>query len=232
MPARLKKVAIFDVDGTIFRSSLVVDLFDQLIVDGVFTKHSKEGFQKELSLWLDRKGNYEDYIEALVRAFMVHLKGVHYDALKESAQRVIEKHKDRTYRYTRDLIKDLKKKGYFLLAISQSPKLALDAFCKELGFDKVYGRRYELGPQDRFIGTIEDLHIIANKANVVKRAVEKEGLTLKDSIGVGDTEGDIPMLELVKRPICFNPNKNLYMYAKTKGWEVIVERKDVIYKIA
>lgn len=232
MAVALKKVAIFDVDGTVFRSSLVIDLLEQLIADGVFPPEAREGYQKELTLWLDRKGNYEEYISALVDVFMRYLKGVPYNALKESAERVIAKHKDRTYRYTRDLIADLKKKGYFLLAVSQSPKLALDAFCRQIGFDKVYGRMYELGPQDRFIGTIEDLHIIGNKANVVKRAVEKEGLTLIGSIGVGDTEGDIPMLELVERPICFNPNKTLYTYAKTKGWEIVVERKDVIYKIA
>jgi phosphoserine phosphatase len=48
---------------------------------------------------------------------------------------------------------------------------------------------------------------------------------------VGDTEGDIPLLESVSRPICFNPNQNLYSYAKRMNWEVVVERKDVIYTI-
>jgi len=48
---------------------------------------------------------------------------------------------------------------------------------------------------------------------------------------VGDTEGDIPMLELVDNPICFNPNKVLFDQAKRMGWSVIVERKDVIYDL-
>jgi len=128
-------------------------------------------------------------------------------------------------------VKKLKKKGYFLLAISQSPKGILDAFCKDLGFDKVYGRFYELGPSDKFTGEVIDLHLIANKGNIVRRAVAKENLTLKGSYGVGDTEGDIPMLELVENPICFNPNATLYRYAKLNGWKVVVERKDVIYDI-
>jgi hypothetical protein len=44
-------------------------------------------------------------------------------------------------------------------------------------------------------------------------------------------EGDIPMLELVENPICFNPNAQLYRIAKLNKWKIIVERKDVIYEI-
>jgi len=36
---------------------------------------------------------------------------------------------------------------------------------------------------------------------------------------------------MVKRLICFRPNKALYIYAKKVGWEIVVERKDVVYKI-
>lgn len=90
---------------------------------------------------------------------------------------------------------------------------------------------YELGPEDRFTGKINDLHLIANKANIVKRALEKEKLTLECSIGVGDTEGDISFLELVEQPICFNPNTRLYKHAKRMGWKIVVERKDVIYEL-
>jgi phosphoserine phosphatase len=107
----------------------------------------------------------------------------------------------------------------------------LDKFCPRLGFNKSYGLIYEIGPQDLFTGQIADEHVMMNKANIVKRAVEKEGLTLSHSIGVGDTESDIPFLELVAKPICFNPNAKLYKYAKREGWDVKVERKDVIYGI-
>jgi phosphoserine phosphatase len=74
-------------------------------------------------------------------------------------------------------------------------------------------------------------HLIFNKANVLRRAVEKENLTLKDSVGVGDTESDYSFLEMVENPICFNPNSKLLRHAKRNDWRVVVERKDVIYEI-
>ena len=145
---------------------------------------------------------------------------------------MIAEHRNRVYRFTRDLVRKLKRRGHFLLAVSQSPKTILDLFAKEAGFDKVYGRIYEIGPQDRFTGVIVDEHLIVNKAGILRRAVEKERLTLKGSVGVGDTEGDIPFLELVEEPICFNPNNTLFKHARRIGGRVVVERKDVIYEIS
>ena len=65
------------------------------------------------------------------------------------------------------LLKALKDKGYFLLAISHSPKTILDKFCPGLGFDKTYGVVYEIGPQELFTGKVIDEHLIYNKANIV-----------------------------------------------------------------
>lgn len=227
----MKKVAIFDIDGTIFRSSLLIELVDGLIDAEIFPKRSRLLFEREFDDWTNRKGTYEDYIQAIITTFMKYLKGTDYAEFEKVGLEVVEANKDKVYRYTRDLVRKFRKEGYFLLAISQSPKGLLDAFCKRLGFNKIYGRFYELGPSDRFTGEVVDLHLIANKANIVKRVVEKENLTLKGSYGVGDTEGDIPMLELVENPICFNPNQSLYKFAKLNGWKVVVERKDVIYEI-
>ena len=227
----MRKVAIFDIDGTIFRSSLLIEITERLIEKGLFPVSARTKYQKEYREWLEREGNYENYIEAVVAVFMKNLKGVSYKDFLEAGNDVFEQQKNRVYRYTRDLLLECKKKKYFLLAISQSPKAILDKFCAHMGFDKVYGRIYELGPEDKFTGHITDLHLISNKANIVKRALEKEGLTLKESIGVGDTDGDIPMLALVDYPICFNPNMKLHKEAKRNGWKIVVERKDVIYEI-
>lgn len=226
-----RRVAILDVDGTIFRSSLLIELVETLVDNASFPKEARKEYEKQHARWLDREGDYEEYIMAVVQTFRKHLQGLHYGELAEAADQVVEAQWKRTYRYTRELIKELKSKGYFLLAVSHSPKTVLDRFCPRLGFNKSYGLVYEIGPQELFTGTIADEHLIFNKANVVNRAIEKEHLTLAHSIGVGDTESDIPFLEMVAKPICFNPNQKLFRAAKRLKWDVVVERKDMIYKV-
>jgi HAD superfamily phosphoserine phosphatase-like hydrolase len=118
-----------------------------------------------------------------------------------------------------------------LLAISHSPKQIVENFAKSLGFDKVYGAIYECDKNGITTGKKLYKELISDKSKILQRAIEKERLTLKGSIGVGDSEGDMPVLKMVDRPICFNPNQKLYDYARKHNWEIIVERKDVIYHI-
>ncbi len=226
----MKKVAIFDIDGTIFRSSLLIELVNVLIEKGLFEESARKEYEREYKKWLARDGDYESYINAVVQSFLKNIKGVYYGDFFKASEVVVERYSNHTYRYTRDLIKKLKKEGYFLLAVSHSPKTTVDIFSDALGFDKSYGTLLELGPSECFTGKRMDEPLIMNKANIVKRAVEKEKLTLKGSIGVGDTESDIPLLDSVENPICFNPNMKLYKHAKRNGWKVVVERKDVVYE--
>ena len=226
-----RPVAAFDIDGTIFRSSLLIELVEGLVERGVFPRDARAAYEDEQRDWLDRKGDYEAYIGKVVEVFGAQLKGAPYEEVANIAGEIIEEKRDRVYRYTRDLVKDLKRRGYFILGISHSPKFIVDGFGYEHGFDKVYGTFYSSGPSGNFTGEVEDKELIFNKAAVLTRAVRKENLTLEDSVAVGDTESDIPMLEMVAEPIAFNPNQKLLDHAKKRGWKVVVERKDVVYEL-
>ena len=237
-----KKLAIFDVDGTIFRSSLLIELVKGLIAENVFKPEVADLYARAYEKWQNREGEYQAYLDILVAAFRKNLAGVHYRDLRRVAYKVVAAHRGRTYRYTRDLVRDLKARGYYILAVSHSPKIVLEAFAKSLGFSKVYGIMYETdkpGLEGRFTGNILFPEIVMQKDKLVRRTLEGtsagggsgSGFTLRGSIGVGDTESDVPFLELVERAICFNPNAKLYREARRRGWEVVVERKDVIYKV-
>ena len=226
-----RKVAAFDIDGTVFRSSLVIELVRRLIENGVFPKESQEAFEEERIRWQDRRGDYQDYVDKVVQVFARQLKGMPYDEVANVAGEVLDRKKDRVYRYTRDLIKKLKGQDYFILGISHSPKFIVDGFGYEHGFDKVYGTFYATGASGNFTGAIEDEELIRNKGAVLTRAARKENLTLAGSLAVGDTENDIPLLEAVETAIAFNPNQKLLEHAKRRHWKVVVERKDVIYEL-
>ena len=227
---QLRKVAVFDIDGTVFRSSLLIELVDALIMEGIFPQKTRKIYRRQYQRWLDRKDSYEKYIKAVILAFESNIKGIDERKFNKVAERVIAFHKNRLYRFTRDLIKKLKKKKYYLLAISHSPMYVVGRFAKSIGFKKVYGRVLETKDY-KFTGKTLYEELIFDKSKILKRAIEKENLTLKGSIGVGDTESDIPFLKMVERPICFNPNILLYKYAKKRNWSIVVERKDVIYKL-
>jgi len=227
----MKKVAIFDIDGTIFRSSLLIETTNMLIAEKVFPAKTRNFYKQAYENWANRLDSYDKYINAVVQAFEKHIKDVKHQDFERIVKKTIALHKHRVYRYTRDLVKKLKKQNYYLLAISHSPREIVAEFAKQLGFDKVYGRIFEVGKNKKITGKVLFSEIINNKAKTLRLAMKKHNLTLKGSIGLGDSESDIGFLKMVERPICFNPNSILYRQAKRAKWEIVVERKDVIYKI-
>ena len=147
-----KKVAIFDVDGTIFRSSLLIQVVDQLIREGIFPEEVQAIYCEAIRKMARPRGGLRRVHPSRRKAFTTHLAGMHYGALADASKRVVAAQWKRTYRYPRALIKELKDRGYYLLAVSHSPKTVLDKFCPRLGFDKVYGLIYEIDEEDQFTG--------------------------------------------------------------------------------
>ena len=231
MKSKPTKLAVFDIDGTIFRSSLVIELSHALVEAGIFPHTAKQEIAKEYLAWLDRKGTYEAYINKVVKIYLKHISGQRLSSVKRIAEKVISYQKDRVYRYTRDLIKKLKKENYFLVAISGSPSYIVEAYAKAIGFDLFFGTELEI-KEGKFTGNIVNLDSAFNKAKLVKiLAAKYPSINLKKSLAVGDTEGDVKMLSLVGQPIAFNPNMQLARLAQKRKWKVVAERKDVIYEI-
>ncbi|OIP58026.1 MAG: HAD-IB family hydrolase [Candidatus Levybacteria bacterium CG_4_10_14_0_2_um_filter_36_16] len=227
----IKKLGIFDIDGTIFRSALFLELVYGLVDDKVFPNKILKDVNKEYTAWANRRGNYMDYVHASWDAFIREIKGKEEKTVNEVIDKFLLKHKDRVYRYTRDIIKDLKKKKYTLIAISGSPTHVVSKFAEYMGFEYFLGSDFET-KNGKFTGRILT-DGSQNKGDTLIRFIEKKGLRidLENSIGVGDAGIDISFLNLVGKPIAFNPSSVLAAYAKKNNWKIIVERKDVVYEI-
>lgn len=228
-----RKLAIFDIDGTIFRSSLLVELIHELVRRNVFPDVAYEEMEQDYLAWMNRKGSYENYIDKLIAIRNKYLKGCRFSDIDQIAREVVWEQKDIVYRFTRDLVIESKSKNYFLLAISGSPIFMVEKFAINFGFDAVYGNIFEV-KNGKFTGNIAR-EAVYSKDKILQEFLrshkkKKVFFDLENAIAVGDTEGDIPILESVGNPIVFNPNQGLVKCAKERGWTVVVERKDVIYR--
>mgnify|MGYP001572747087 CR=1 FL=1 len=225
----MRPLAVFDIDGTIFRSSLTLELFRKLVARGIFPAAVMELVTKSEEKWLNRQGHYDDYVNDFVGAYLKAIVGKKRGDIMRVSREVIREQKYRTYRYTRLLLRKLRSR-YFTICISSSPLEVVREYNKFLKFDKIYG--WELGVDERGRYTGKILHLPAlYKKELIVRYVQSHGLNFRGSIGVGDTEADIGFLELVVEPIAFNPNTVLAKYARAHGWKIVIERKDLVVEI-
>lgn len=226
--------AFFDVDGTIFRNSLLIEHFKLLIKNELLSMNAwtvkvKESFDK----WSSRYGDYDIYLEDLVDNYMKGIENISIENINKIADKVIEIHGDKLYRYTRNRIEFHKKQGHKLIIISGSPTFLVEKMAKKLGFDDYMASEYcEINGY--YVGTKTPMWDSVSKENAINFFVNKYNIDLSKSYAYGDTNGDYSMLSLVGNPFAINPAKRLLDRIQdnvilSEKITYIVERKDVIY---
>lgn len=225
-----RKFAAFDIDGTLFRSGLYREVSYELMKMGALPHDILEETTVANREWRHRThGNAFEEFDMLVVDRVDHaLPQLRIDDYEEAAQIVIEKRADNVYVYTRDLIRRLKDEGYFLIAISGSQVELVEPFAVKYGFDAWVGQQWERG-DEYFTGNVIKTH--TGKDVIVRDLMNRHNLTLKGSIAVGDSNGDRHMLDMVDHPIAFNPTSELYEEAVAHGWQIVIERKNMMYTL-
>ncbi len=226
------KIAILDIDGTIFRKNLHFELINELTWMKVFPREARNELATIYSSWLEHEGTYEDYRKALVKLYSEHIRGCSQAAVLEASKLLVPFHAKRTYIYAERLIKKLRAENYHLLVISGSPIEVVEEYNRQyLKFDGAFGSVYTVDEKGMYTGEAS-FEPSKNKGNLVEQYLYEHKLSLKDSYGIGDTESDMSFLQMVEHPIAFNPNQNLKAVAEEQGWKIVVEKKDVVYEIS
>ncbi|SHK01494.1 HAD-superfamily subfamily IB hydrolase, TIGR01490 [Caminicella sporogenes DSM 14501] len=229
--------AFFDIDGTLYRNSLMIEHFKKLlkyeVIDPtLWHNHVKHTYED----WEKRRGNYDDYLLELAEIYIKTLKGLNKNDIEFINKQVINLKGDKVYRYTRARIYWHKSQNHKVFFISGSPNYLVEKMAKKYEIQDYRGSEYLVDENGNFTGEIIQMWDSESKHKAILEFAEKYDIDLNKSYAYGDTHGDLSMLKLTRHPIAINPTKELLQSIKKdsnlmKKITIIVERKDVIYKL-
>ncbi|MCF2611907.1 MULTISPECIES: HAD family hydrolase [Fusobacterium] len=228
--------AFFDIDGTIYRNSLLTEHFKKMIKYELIDPLAYEEKVKEtFKLWNERKGDYDKYLLSLTESYVNAMIGISEKDNDFVSDQVLNLSGNRVYRYTRERIKWHKEQGHKVIFISGSPDFLVKRMANKCGADDYQGSIYHT-KDGKFSGEISPMWDSRNKIKSLNRFCEKYNLDLEKSYAYGDTSGDYSMLKSVGNPIAINPSKEFLEKLRenqeiSKKVQIIIERKDVIYKV-
>ncbi|NMB07621.1 MAG: HAD-IB family hydrolase [Tissierellia bacterium] len=229
--------AFFDIDGTLFRNSLMIEHFKKLIKYEVIDPslwHNKVKYVYEE--WDKRFGDFENYLETLAQVYIEELRGVNKSNIDFIAAQVINVNGDMVYKYSRDRIEWHKNLGHKVFFISGSPDFLVSKMAEKYGATEYRGTKYLVDENNNFTGEIVKMWDSENKQKSLDEILSRYNIDLENSYAYGDTVGDLSMFRMVGNPIAINPNRELLISIRkdknlSEKTQVIVERKDVIYKL-
>lgn len=227
----------FDIDGTLYRNSLMIEHFKKLlkyeVIDpALWYGHAKHTYED----WEKRRGNYDDYLLELAEIYIDSLKGLDQNHLDFINNQVINLKGDKVYRYTRARIKWHKSQNHKVFFISGSPSYLVKKMAEKYDIEDFRGSEYIIDNNNKFTGEIVQMWDSDSKHKAIMEFVEKYNIDLDKSYSYGDTHGDLSMFKLTGYPVAINPTKELLCSIKSDSdllnrITIIVERKDVIFKL-
>jgi len=229
------KAVFFDIDGTLFRDSLLVKHFEILKDNKVIDdKRWNEEVVPYYEKFKNRKGAYEDYLDKVSIAYQEGIIGVSQKDLFKYADEVVGKEKDRIYLVTKKAIEKYIEDGYYVFFISGSPEYLVKPFGKLYNATHSIASKYIM-ENNKFSGEVLPMWDSRNKIRSINYLADKYDLDLKKCHAYGDTNGDLSMMRAVGNAHIINPtfellnncNKDEKLKNKTK---VHIERKDVNYE--
>ena len=229
--------AFFDIDGTLYRDSLMVEHFKKLIkYDIIDQKAWYDNARDAFMNWDKRQGNYDDYLDDVCNLYVESLIGLDKNYIDFTSDQVIKLKSDRVYKYTRSRIKWHLENNHIVIFISGSPDFLVGKMAEKYNVTDFIGSNYVF-ENGTFNGTVIPMWDSKSKNTAIDDFVKKYNIDLSISYAYGDTNGDINMLRRVGNPIAINPTKELLNHiAKdpiiSNTAKIVVERKDIVYSLS
>ena len=152
------------------------------------------------------------------------------------AKKVIDLKGERVYKYTRERLKYHLEKNHKVIIISGSPDFLVGKMARKYGVEDYRGSTYVVDKNGIFTGEVIPMWNAESKKKAIKDFCRQYDIDLEKSYAYGDTTGDLTMFKKAGNAIAINPAMKLLKKIKRDSSlrdkvTVIIERKDVIYKV-
>jgi phosphoserine phosphatase len=213
--------ATFDLDGTVFKFTVLEEYTGWLCQQGVFAPLPTE-ITTAKQVWKanNTEQNYNLHVGQLVAFFIDQVQGKSVSLLAEAAKIVANQQKHRRWNITTAIARKLKP-THNIVSVSLMPEWLMKPFAEDLGFVGLIGSTYvELGGS------------YTGEAHGIDKALAyldmRGGQSGRLDVHMGDTVGDSSLFALAKRPIRFSPSWTLYSQTDSQDMTVIASWKDAV----
>lgn len=232
-----RTAAFFDIDGTITRDGLIIEMFKKMITYELIDKKKfYNEVEADFNRWDRRLGDYDTYLQKMVDIYSEAVVGINSFLVDHIAKKVVEQNGDRVYTYSRERIKWHRERGDMVIAVSGSPLELVREMSRKYEMDDYRGTVYCVDEKGLYNGQIIPMWDSRSKMVAITEFAELYDIDLSKSFAYGDTNGDFTMFSLVGNPFAINPTRELLTRILEdeqmhKKISVIVERKNVTYRM-
>ncbi|MEJ2107083.1 MAG: HAD-IB family hydrolase [Acidiferrobacteraceae bacterium] len=216
-------LAIFDLDNTLLDGDSDYEwghfLVDRKIVDGATYRAENERYYSEY-----KAGTLDiyDFLKFSLHPLATHPR-VQLEQWREEFMqtRALAMITDVITDAARELVQKHREAGDTLLIITATNRFVTEPIARELGVESLLATDPEMRDGE-FTGGVSGIPCFREgKVERLQAWLEQSGETLQGSTFYSDSHNDLPLLNLVDRPVAVNPDEELARVAADHDWPVL-----------
>ncbi|MSS72948.1 MAG: HAD family hydrolase [Candidatus Latescibacteria bacterium] len=213
--------AFFDVDGTILKT-IIIHYYVHFATEG------RSRFRRCL-FWTGFVPQLLSYLvidwisrSAFNRLFYRRYRGMEMARLQVMAERLFaEEMTPRLFPEAVARVRAHRARGERVVFVTGSLDFIITPLARHLGVADVIAVRM-VEREGRLTGYLTGPPVgDEEKARLIQKFAQAEGIDLAASAAYGDSSADLPMLRCVGHPVAVNPGKRLRREAEARGWEIV-----------
>jgi len=222
-----RPIVFFDVDGTLSRGNLLLMFMHTLSLKNVLPPKKAKKLLRAQREFKNRRWRFDTYEQAVIDS-VEELAGLPKWLFDHIADVMLDEFGATYYVITMTLLKKLQELGFRLYAVTGAPNFILPKYFDRIGLevDGIFATDF-IFEDNVFSGRV-NIDILQDKGGFISAKQEDLNFDIKQSVFLGDTEGDISLMEVVGMPLGINPNQVLVKFCKENGIPFVVERKNLI----
>jgi HAD superfamily hydrolase (TIGR01490 family) len=223
----VESAAFFDLDKTVITKASIAAFSGHFRRDGLIKRRTvlraigSQLVYVQIGANDERMGKIRESILALT-------KGWERDRVRQIVRETLLKTiEPLIYAEALELMASHHLAGQRVYLVSASPEEIVLPMAELLGADGTVCSRAEVDEDGLYTGRMAFFAGGQNKAEAIVELAATVGLDLGASTAYSDSASDLPMLELVGRPVAVNADRALAKLARERGWETCQFTKPV-----
>lgn len=216
-----REAAFFDLDKTVVAKSSTLAFGRPLYREGLISPSVVvKGAYAQLAYQL--VGANEQRMERSRVALLELTRGWEAERVQRLVRETLEEIIDPLiYQEALDLFSEHRRAGRDLYLVSSSGVEVVRPLAEYLGVPYVIATRAGIDRDGFYDGTLEFYAYAENKAVAMRQEAAARNIDLAASYAYSDSVTDLPMLSAVGHPVAVNPDRELRVAARERGWETV-----------
>jgi len=214
----MNKCVFTDIDGTLLKGFITVDFVEFLYKSGLFDQMAYQNQKNLMGAFKSSQIDFDSWLVEWAKIWGKGICGQKQTEIKKAARLFFPSFESNFFSSSKELVEVFQAKGYIVIGVTAGVVEVASLVKEHLNLDYVIASEVKLKEGVYTDQVTTHLHLPNGKKEAVLDFCATHDVSLKESIGIGDSMLDVQIISLMGLKIALNATIDLSKFGSQNGY--------------